>query len=368
MGERLSAVADHDDDAAVAVLEPEMDATTDRASRDLVAGILRDPRSAADEIIRFRQGFERRLRDRWEPAISLFDTIQVLATGFGSQFNDRYGERAATRQDYAFEALTRIHGRACLTAAEVGALLRAGFATGAMTRWRTLHELAIVAVFISDQSGEVARRYLEHDMIERERGARLHQTFAEQLGDPPFDQGELDELRTARDELVQRYGTAFKEQYGWAAEALGKPRPTFTDIAEAVDMDHWRPYIRMASHGVHAGPHGGYWDIGFHPDLEGIPAGASHFGLADPATHSLMALAQVTTALLVHGMSHSDLMDEPDWTDTFVAHLLTVTQLKTLQDLTDEAAAMFVMIQEDAEDVAPALRPPPRLWRSPDLH
>jgi uncharacterized protein DUF5677 len=111
----------------------------------------------------------------------------------------------------------------------------------------------VVAGFIGDQ--ETARRYLSHGGIDSYHAARDYQRHAGMLGYEPFSDEEVEELATARTELLNEFGADFDAQYGWAAHVLGK-RPTFRAIEEAADMAHYRPHYRMASHPTHAGPKG----------------------------------------------------------------------------------------------------------------
>ena len=262
--------------------------------------LLRNATREVSRRRRFRAGFESRLLLRWDPALRVFDLVQGLATEFGMDANARFRPQAAADDDFVFEALTRLHGRACLTASEIGALLRTGHATGANTRWRTLNEIATVSWFIAERGNEVAKRYLEHQAIEMCRGAEQYQQFAERLGADPLSDAELEDLRRGRDELKAKYGKDYINDYGWAAQELGIARVTFRAIAEAVSMAHWLPYMRMASHGVHSGPRGAFFDLGLPEQLQAIPASVSHFGLAEPGANGLISLGQATIALLNH--------------------------------------------------------------------
>jgi hypothetical protein len=87
--------------------------------------------------------------------------------------------------------------------------------------------------------------------------------------------------------------------YGWAAEALHNPRPTFTQIEASLDMDHWRPWFRLASQSVHAGSQGLQFALGIPHDPPGmLLAGASDAGLADPGHQMAISLTMVTVAFL----------------------------------------------------------------------
>ena len=68
--------------------------------------------------------------------------------------NHRLREQNPCPNPFTVEVQTRLHARACQIAREVLTLLYAGFAEGAMARWRALHELAV----LSQNSTLVLRR------------------------------------------------------------------------------------------------------------------------------------------------------------------------------------------------------------------
>jgi hypothetical protein len=324
---------------------------------------------------RFRRRFEARLKKRWGKALDVYDTALTLATELGEQANARCHPRAAELKDFVFEALTRLHGRACLTASEIGALLRTGHATGANARWRTVHELATTAFFISEQGQDVAERYLLHDVIARCKAATQMREHADKLGEEVSVQ-EVEELKRARAELVAKYGRSFANNWGWAAGVLKKADPGFHDIAAATDMSHWAPYVRMASHGIHAGPRGGYFDLGSPDRLMAIPPGPSHFGLADPGGNALVSLGQATVALLSHCLEldfggDAGAEDSKGESERFAGRLaegiLRVTEMKALLKLIDHGARLFVEVHKEMETVEPSSSEAPRLWETPRI-
>src|SRR6266700_848387 len=110
----------------------------------LVERTIRDAPATLRRRRRWVRGFERRLRNRWGRALDLYELTLVCCHEWGGEFNERHRSAAATEQDHAFEVLTRLHARACLTASEILALLETGHAVGAEARWRTLHEITVV--------------------------------------------------------------------------------------------------------------------------------------------------------------------------------------------------------------------------------
>ena len=326
------------------VLEMEMmmpDLVEDTA-RSMLSTIKSEANAGLKADREYRQQFEERLEKHWQKPLELLDLFIALAFEAGSEFNDSFRQDAARSKDYRFDALTRIHARACQTASAILVLLRSGYADDAHARWRTLHEIAVVSMFIGDASQDVAERYLLHEVIQKYKGALQLQRHAKSLNEDPLSQSEFDQLETQRNLLVAKYGKPFKGDYGWSASELGKDRPTFTDIEESVDLEHWRPYYRMASDNTHANSHGAKFRLGLvdHQTDEMLLAGPSNAGLTDPGHSTAISLQQITLALLMTNTSFD-----------------TVVVMRILEELQDEVGDAFLQAHRELEkkydDLAP---------------
>lgn len=282
-----------------------------------------------------QEEFEQRLYERWKKALDLYDAISLLTRECGELFVKQHQAQAVKDKDLIFAALMHIHLKACQTALAVGVLLKSGCARDALARQRTLHELACTASFIGKHGQETAERYWLHNTVESYKAALEYEKHCDRLGYAPYDPAELDQLHSQRDELITRFGTDFDKPYGWATKALGRRKVTFAEIEEDVQLDHLRPYYRMASHGVHANPKGLTFDIG-NLDLvipgykKTIFAGASDAGLADPGQAALVSLNQCTATFL-----------------TLKSDIETVMTLQVLNSFVDEACHAFVEIHQD---------------------
>ncbi len=285
-----------------------------------------------------REGFEQRLYDRWKKALDLYEAIVLLTVECGSLYKKQHQTQASKDTDFVFGALMRIHVKACQTAAAIEVLLKGGYARDALARQRTLHELAATAYFIKKHGQETAERYWLHNTIESYKAAAQYEKYCKRLGYDPHDFVELDQLRSQRDTLFTRFGAVFNEDYGWAAQALGKTKGVrFSDIEKDVKLDHLRPYYKMASHGVHASSKGLIFDIG-NMD-KGVPsykrpmlAGASNAGLADPGRLALISLNQCTATFL-----------------TYKNDLETLMMLHVLDSFVKEACQAFIEVHRNLE-------------------
>ena len=252
--------------------------------------------------------FESRLSRHWQKPFELLDLFILLAREAGHDFNREFADEAQRSNNYRFAALVSLHARACRIASAILALLRSGFADDAYVLWRVLYEISIVSAFLSEQSQDTAKRYLRYETVQQYRLALKYDKHAARLEQEPMPQEEFDRLKTEYDELIREFGKPFGENYGWAASALDKERPTIAYIEEAICMEHWRPYYAMASDNVHANAHGNFFALGLSESTQGVLlAGPSNTGFADPGHQTAMSLCLVTTVLLTTELFETDL-------------------------------------------------------------
>lgn len=320
-------------EAKVAIMIPDL---ADSVAESMLLAIKKDAPCGLVANWEQRRQFEERLRTHWQKPLELLDLFVWLALEAGDEFNRAFYEDAARSNDAMFKALTLLHARACQVASAILVLLRSGHADDAHARWRALHEISVVSLFISEEGQEVAERYLLHQGIQRYKLAVKLQEHAKAIGVEPLSQEEFGELKTERDILVERFGKPFGEVYGWAASALGKDRPNIGDIEKSVDLEQWRPYYSMASHNVHANAHGAYFRLGLAtPQInEVLLAGPSNLGLADPGHSTAISLCQVTTVLLTI---------EPNFDSIVIP--------KILQRLEEEIGEAFIQTHRKMEEL-----------------
>jgi hypothetical protein len=196
------------------------------------------------------------------------------------------------------DVITRLHARACQVAEEVIVLLETGFANGAMARWRTMHEIFVVADFISKHGSECAERYTDHQIVESYKATREYDEIQERLGYDPIPQNKIDEIRKKYDRVIGKYGHSFASQYGWAGKYLNNKQPSFKDIEKAIGTDHFRGHYRMASHDVHANPKGIFFSMASTFPTEVLLAGPSNAGLADAGHGAAVSLTFISATLV----------------------------------------------------------------------
>lgn len=218
----------------------------------------------------------------------------IVKTNIDSNQNNK-GTELISKLD----VLITLHARACQIASEILALLRTGFADGAHARWRSLHEVSVIAIFISQQPESVAIKYFHHQDIENLRHieSELHR-FPSLKADKKALKLHRDLVRST-ESLIAVYGVEFKTDYGWAAQTLNKKKPTFRDIEAAVEIDSLRSSYKLASLNVHGSAKGTFERLGAPLSLESrLLSGRSDFGLEQAGELAAVSLGYLTICLL----------------------------------------------------------------------
>jgi hypothetical protein len=269
---------------------------------ELIKAVHRDARSL--------RGFEARLARTWKRPLELLEVQRHLACSLGAAINEELRRHLKRSDEPLVDVLTSLHARACQIAGEVLVLLRAGYAEGAIARWRSLHEGSIVMQFIDRHGAETAKRYLEHEAVESWKGATEYVAHCGRLGFETIDDKELPRIKAAHDAAVEKYGPPFRSSYGWAAHALKlTKRVTFEDVEKCLGLEHWRPFYRLASHPIHANPKSVKQRLGL---IDGVSpclaSGPSNYGLADPGQNTGLTLAQATAVMIARAPTSERLL------------------------------------------------------------
>lgn len=299
--------------------------------------LLDDLKSKAPQMLsehrESRTEFERTISQKWGKALELLEMSTVIATEAGEDFNKEFRPLASQENDFEFDVLTRLHARSCQVANEILTLLRAGYADGAIARWRTMHEISVVGFFIRKFGKNTAERYLLHDMVESYRVATQYQRYVTQLGYEPFTTTELSQIQSSYNQLIDRFGLSYSNSYGWAAQALGNQDPKFSDIERAASLEFRRPHYKFASHNVHANPKGVIIKLGLYPNNRKLLlAGPSDTGFVSPGHSAAISLLQITTSLLTL---------KPNIDRLCICHILST--------LTEQIGDKFLSIQRHQE-------------------
>ena len=342
------------DDLALEVpteaVERTIRAAIGRSAGRLGARIIRH----GSQILRGRrlriQGFEERLYDRWAYPLDLYELCLYLAQECGDQFNDQLRAHAAGLNDCKFEALVRLQAAAARISGEIYKLLLGGYANGAHGRWRTLHETAVVALFLAEENNETAEKFLLHQFVKSYEDAQDYQKYATSLGEELLSDAEMAAIDKRYNLVIDRFGKGFEKPYGWARSALESRNPSlkgqklgFKQLENAVKIEHWTPHYRLASHAVHASATSIRYGLGTREDTPVILAGPSNVDLTEAGRGALVSLVLATSSFLCYQKTQPTLED-------MESSLSMTAMVQALNALTDVAIKAFFKVDQELEN------------------
>jgi hypothetical protein len=289
--------------------DQELEEATPRIANDVVdqiaASVGRELIRRAPQRVRLirqeARGFEKRNLQRWRKPFNLIELLWDVAAEVGGEFNEQERPKIAAQRDFRCEALIHIHARAMLVGSECICLMKSGYPDGALSRWRTLHELNVIASFLLDNSHELALRYLLSFEFQAMKAAKqMKEHAARSKMEPPTDAAILALENRCKSHIRQFGPNIGMGDYGWASETLNKKSPSLLDLEKAVGLDHWRPRFKWASqhnHGGHRPP--GSLLATTESSVPVFAIGQSNSGMVDPLHMTAISLANVTISLLI---------------------------------------------------------------------
>lgn len=246
-----------------------------------------------DELLAERRAiqskFEQRLWERWKPALDLYDWVLIQTQNVAVYFIKHHRAQAVEQKDWLYEAQTRLQARAYRTACEVQALLLSGNPEGALARWRTMHEILVVMLFLQKYGPETAERFLKYDLVQTAKNWDEYESLPDEWKILPVTPEEGVQARAEREKVLQKYGPAFKNENGWACAAFGRTkassRVTLAELENKVDLKQFRFYYHIACNHIHVNMKGlaNDYSADLVPSMRGFsaPAGTTLWGLAE---------------------------------------------------------------------------------------
>lgn len=296
--------------------------------------------------------FSERLRFRWRKGLVPLNLLVEIAREYAEERWEE--EHDATNDDGLsprLDALFGLQRRGCQVSAEIVTLLEAGFADGAMARWRTLFEIAVIADILHGADDATAERYLDHSDVDAKRAADRYMETNPNAPSNPIPVEEMAELTVRMEALEKKYGKAFKTPYGWAAELTGQANPNFMTLVERADRTSNTSVYKMASFNVHANARSLFFRHTNMVTHAGVIAGASNSGLEDPGANTAYAIGQLTALLLPEPLDAID--------DLVMLHMVIRLReaaekgfYKAAEKLHAEDVEQAVLMQHDFSDIS----------------
>ena len=280
--------------------------------------------------------FEAAVLRTWRKPLDLLDLLLYISLEVASEFNSECGSETASKHSIIQRALARQQANACLVFNEIVHLLKSGFPSGAQSHWRTLHEIACVSYFISKHGADMAKRFLDYEVVESYFQAQAISEHQQKMECNSLSERDFKSVKRKFNKMKKTYGSDFVKKanypYGWVPRTVLKTQ-SLREIEKSVKLDMLRPYYDLASYNVHGGPKGLIFKPGImkreHKNVI-LPVGPSNYGLADPGKSAAISLGQVTACLL---------LAEPT--------IKRLVLIETLRNLVDEICDAFCEIQAE---------------------
>ncbi|MDQ3126735.1 MAG: DUF5677 domain-containing protein [Pseudomonadota bacterium] len=279
-----------------------VDKLSKSAAKDYLKNLLAAWPERDDWELLVNAGFRERLQERWGEGLGLLRMLLTVCREVGGEQQTLLNRSKAKKAlPYARSALVRLHIRACQVSSETITLMEGGFADGAMARWRTLYEIAVVSDLIAVAGDDLGHRYLAHDVIDEKEAIEAYVRTQVPLGYKPPSAAVLKSLERRVAAAVTRFGPEFKRPNGWAAKHLGitgKQKVRFCDLENAAGRTGMKSIYKAASYPVHAGARSLYYSHAQLDPFDGPTAGATNAGLLVPGQNLAYTLVQITGNLL----------------------------------------------------------------------
>lgn len=262
-----------------------------------------------DDSRRRQRDTEAEIVQRWGQALDQYDLLVYLSIRAIRLSEKVVYAHAVAHQDVVYEALHALVARSCQTAKEIRALLAAGYASAAATRWRSLHELHVVAALIGSHPSGLAEHYLLHDIVQRHKLAcSVEEVYRGIQADIPDNiRVAIADVRREYDRLRVKYKQEpdfFKGDYGWAKRFV--PNATIDGLEKAAGLGDRRFAYRLASASVHPNIAGAFAGSQHTPAGDLMVIGPSSVGLMEPGVSASFALSETTRILLKHSLKESN--------------------------------------------------------------
>jgi hypothetical protein len=252
-------------------------------------------------------GFRQRLEERWGKPLGQLRMLLTMSREWCEWAHNRDQSLKTAKKKKLRTILIRLLVRGCQVTDEIICLLENGFADGAMARWRTLHELAVVAAVISKHGEDIAARYIDHQAVESKRALDKYIGCYKDLGYRPIPAREQKKILRAYDKAIAKYGKPFGSDYGWASFHLKNPKPSFANLEKEAGRAEMRSYYQMGNDNIHAGIKSMYVRLGLM-DYDGLLSGRSNGGLMDPGQNTAHTLTQLSAIVCLSEPNMDDLV------------------------------------------------------------
>lgn len=240
------------------------------------------------------------LNIRWFESFDLLRLFNIISYEISESIAYNGAKYCTEDKKTTFKLLLKLHARAIKTSQEILVLITNGFADGALARWRTLHELSVIFLFIAKNGEGTAQRYLEYSVVEQRKKIKAYSCTAQCLSFEKISEEDQQRIENSVKSLKDKYGNKFTEEFGWTNNIIPNNRIYLNDLEKNVELDELHAFYKFACDPIHAGVNGTLFSLGDlnEPNMTFSISGASNVGFTEPGQLTAYSLLKINKALV----------------------------------------------------------------------
>ena len=264
--------------------------------------------SSLIEIREYQLGFTNRLMHSYSKPIQELEIFSEICKSIGNNVCLRLNEN--NKNTYKEKALRRLHQKSTLITSEIIYLIKGGYASASLSRWRTLFETSIISLFLSVNNEITAERYIDYEIIDTKKELNTYIKNVDFLGFDKISSDEVNKIETKYNIILKKYGKDFKGNNAWASDILNKKVPNLHDFMDFVDSQYMKPYYKFSSNYVHSGAKSLMYNLGYiNGSLnDNTISSPSNIGFTDSAQLCALSYFNSTLAFLSVSNNKDDLL------------------------------------------------------------
>jgi len=279
------------------------------------------------------------LDGNYAKAFSTSDALYVLSLEIGNTIlANHYAETSALT-----EVLQLLHTKSCQIYAEISTLIKNGFGTGAMARFRSLYETSIVIGYIFQKGENAAQAYLDYLLVADMKEEKLLKGL---YPDSYKENTELvTKFKNEKEKLIVEYDEQFvnlkNKDYTWAYYTLDKQNGHnigINQLKKEINRNDGEDQYKLASNIIHSSTKSVFSNMG-NP-YRTTTAGGSNIGLSQPIILSSYEMMRINNILL----------NNIPLEDNILENLERLFTMKTNYVLYDEIYKSFSSIEDEILD------------------
>lgn len=264
--------------------------------------------SSLIKIREYQIGFSNRLMFSYSKPIQELEIFSELCKTIGNNIYIRLNNKE--EKTYKEIALRRLHQKSTLIVSEIIYLIKGGFASAAISRWRTLLETSIIALFLALNNETTSERYLDYEIVDTKKELKTYMDNVDFLGFEHIPVEEIKKIEKQYNLILDKYGKDFKKSNAWASEILDNKQPNLHDFMDYVNSKYMKPFYKFSNNYVHSGAKSLIYNLGYINGslYDNTIAAPSNIGFTDPAQLCALSYFNSTLAFLSVSTNKSDLL------------------------------------------------------------